>query len=907
MPGASGIVLPNAPHYTIIASTDEFASLAGVPKETLIGSSLFDYFPDNPAAPNVSNDIRNSLQKCVVEKKKNQIAVQRYDIVQPDGSFLVMYWTVVHTPILDDAGEILYIIHTANDVTHRIQSDKKDERIKSVESMHSLFMQSAVAIHIFKGPELIVGFANEPSLLLWGQDKSIIGKPLREVIPELIDQGFHHLLLEVLLTGKLHQATEALYVINRNGADEHLYLNFVLQPYFETGGTYATGVIAIISDVTALHADRRLLSEKEKSLELAVEIGGLGVFSIDLRDNMVRFSSQIREWLGVADTILPLNEMLKTVHLDDYSLLLNAFTEISDSRENRRHNITFRVTNPGTGQLHYLRSIGQLHDEDGGSPILTGIIQDITTTVKSSIALEQSAHRLKNFIDGAPFPIGVYVGKEMRIEMVNQAILDAWGRDASVVGLTFAEALPELKVQNIYEQLENVFTTGIPFHTKNRAVDLEVGGKLQTFYFNYSFTPLFDTDGSVYGVMNTAADVTDLNVAQMALRESERNFRTMILQSPVAMCLLRGPQHIVEVANDAMIKIWGKDTEQVMQRPLFSGLPDARNQGIENLLATVYQTGETFKANEMAVNLIRAGKNELVYVNFVYEPYRDGNGNIWGIMAIAIDVTAEVLARHQIEQVVKDRTRELEQTNESLKKSNAELEQFAYIASHDLQEPLRKITMFTGLLHASIADPGEQAKRHMEKIEASAQRMSKLVADILSYSQLSRKNDAFVATNLSEIYDDVAADFDFLLEEKNAKIKVLNLPTIEAIPLQMAQLFHNLISNSLKYSRADAAPEIQISGGSVSKEHALSLGLQGPAETYCSISFKDNGIGFSPLYAEKIFSIFQRLHGRGQYEGTGIGLAMCRKIAENHGGIIFANAREGLGAEFVVILPKQQY
>src|SRR5690606_34796836 len=125
--------------------------------------------------------------------------------------------------------------------------------------------------------------------------------------------------------------------------------------------------------------------------------------------------------------------------------LLNAFTEISDSRENRRHNITFRVTNPGTGQLHYLRSIGQLHDEDGGSPILTGIIQDITTTVKSSIALEQSAHRLKNFIDGAPFPIGVYVGKEMRIEMVNQAILDAWGRDASVVGLTFAEALPELK------------------------------------------------------------------------------------------------------------------------------------------------------------------------------------------------------------------------------------------------------------------------------------------------------------------------------------------------------------------------------------------------------------------------------------------------------------------------------
>ncbi|HEX8561749.1 MAG TPA: PAS domain-containing protein [Flavobacterium sp.] len=905
MPDTSGLVLPDSPNFTVVASTDNFAAFAGVPKDVLIGSSLFTYFPDNPEAPNVSGDIRKSLAICIAEKRKNELAVQRYDIAQTDGSFREMYWTVIHTPILDSDGTVQYIIHTAIDVTERILADRKDERIRSLEPAHNLFMQSVLAINILKGPNLIITLANDPALQLWGKDNSVIGKPLSEVLPEFVEQQFQDLVREAYATGKTQRAFEIPYTLNRNGNSEQLHFNIIVQPYFETSGDKPTGVVVMMNDVTRVHTDRKLFAEKERSLELAVEIGELGVFTIDLQHQMMSISHQIREWLGVAESKLSLSELIKVVHPEDYASIFNVLGEISEGPRHSRHNITFRITHPVTGEIHYLRSIGQLQDDDGEAATLTGIIQDISSSVRSRLALEESAQRLRSFIESAPFPIGVYIGKEMRIEMVNQAILDAWGRDESVLGRTYAEVLPELEGQNIYEKLDEVYTTGQPYHARNSGVDLEVDGKLQTYYFNYSFTPLFNADGSVYGVMNTAAEVTELVVAQMALKESERNFRTMIVQSPVAMCMLYGPDLVVEIANQAMITLWGKEEDQVMHKPIFDGLPDAREQGLEEMLSQVYNQGETVKANEMPVNLIRSGKPDTVYLNFVYEPYRDGSGKITGVLAIAIDVTAQVVARHQIEKVVKERTKELEQTNNSLQKSNAELEQFAYIASHDLQEPLRKINMFTDLLQSSIVDPNERATRHMQSISSSAKRMTKLVTDILQYSQLSQTQDSFTPTDLNDIFEDVMADFDFIVEEKHARIVPHNLPALEAIPLQMVQLFHNLISNSLKYSRADVAPVIHISGAKLSVEDAKKLGLS-KRRSYVSISFSDNGIGFSQVYADKIFSIFQRLHGRGQYEGTGIGLAMCRKIAENHGGIIYANGREGEGAEFVVVLPAAQ-
>lgn len=252
-------------------------------------------------------------------------------------------------------------------------------------------------------------------------------------------------------------------------------------------------------------------------------------------------------------------------------------------------------------------------------------------------------------IDSAPFPIAVYLGSEMLIARVNQALIDVWGKGPDVIGKTYAEVLPELEGKQIYEQLDSVYQTGVPVHVRNQRVDLVMDGELKEFYFNYSFTPLFDPDGRVYGVMNTAADVTDVILAKQEAEFTQQNFRNMIIQAPVAMCLLRGPEFIVDLVNDAMLDIWGKPLEDVTGRPVFQALPDAREQGLEEVMNEVFRTGDPFFANEQPVQLIRHGKADTVYQNFVYQAYRDAYGCIIGVLAISVNVTDQVIARMELE------------------------------------------------------------------------------------------------------------------------------------------------------------------------------------------------------------------------------------------------------------------
>ncbi|ARS40402.1 hypothetical protein CA265_12340 [Sphingobacteriaceae bacterium GW460-11-11-14-LB5] len=252
-------------------------------------------------------------------------------------------------------------------------------------------------------------------------------------------------------------------------------------------------------------------------------------------------------------------------------------------------------------------------------------------------------------IESAPFPIAVYEGHEMRITRANQAVIDVWGKGNDVIGKIYAELLPELKDSGIYQKLEEVYSTGVPYHTRNSRVNLLIKGELKEFYFNYSFTPLYDQSGKVYGVMNTAADVTDLNLAKQHAEFGEQNFRNMILQAPVAMCLLRGPAFIIEIANEAMLDIWGKPRATVMNRPVFEALPDAKEQGLEQVMEEVYRSGEPFSANETPVQLLRHGKQDTVYQNFVYQAYRDPFGAILGVLAISVNVTEQVKSRLELQ------------------------------------------------------------------------------------------------------------------------------------------------------------------------------------------------------------------------------------------------------------------
>jgi two-component system CheB/CheR fusion protein len=284
---------------------------------------------------------------------------------------------------------------------------------------------------------------------------------------------------------------------------------------------------------------------------------------------------------------------------------------------------------------------------------------------------------------------------------------------------------------------------------------------------------------------------------------------------------------------------------------------------------------------------------------------KDKDDNLIDIVITVNDIHEHKVMNELLERKVSERTRKLNELNQALEISNHDLLQFASVASHDLQEPVRKIQMFTRLLTDKHSHELTQpAINYLNKITHASARMKLLITDILNYSRLSAADNKFEPTDLSQLLAETLEDFDIMIREKSAVIHAEKLATIEVIPGQLRQVFHNLVSNALKFSADDRNPEVTITGHTVAD---LSFGA--PADEqgqFYRLEFRDNGIGFDEMFAGEIFNLFQRLHSKDRFEGTGIGLAIAQKIIEKHEGQIRAESKEGFGARFIIILPFKQ-
>lgn len=260
-------------------------------------------------------------------------------------------------------------------------------------------------------------------------------------------------------------------------------------------------------------------------------------------------------------------------------------------------------------------------------------------------------------------------------------------------------------------------------------------------------------------------------------------------------------------------------------------------------------------------------------------------------------------ANVDLEEKVGARTQALLQYSEELQRSNRELEEFAFVASHDLQEPLRKIRAFGDRLQQKYSDQlGDTGSNYVVRMQAASERMSVLIDDLLSFSRVTTKQRPFVNVDLNEVMRRVMDDLDYSIEEKNAQLHIDPLPNMDADASQIAQVFMNLIANSLKFHAPGVRPIITVT----SEVNLVSPIADDDDRPWCCLRFADQGIGFEAQYAERVFSLFQRLHGRNEYSGTGIGLALCRKIIERHGGTITAHSEPGEGAVFTIYLPMSQ-
>jgi PAS domain S-box-containing protein len=273
-------------------------------------------------------------------------------------------------------------------------------------------------------------------------------------------------------------------------------------------------------------------------------------------------------------------------------------------------------------------------------------------------------------------------------------------------------------------------------------------------------------------------------------------------------------------------------------------------------------------------------------VEFVKTPINE-NGRVLGSVVVFKDITE----RKQVQDSLSRKAAELA-------RSNAELEQFAFVASHDLQEPLRKIQAFGDRLKVKCQPiQAPDIQDYLDRMQSAAARMRTLINDLLAFSRVIRSSEPFIPVDLAVVTREVLGDLEVRIEKSGAKVEIGQLPTVDADPLQMRQLMLNLLSNALKFQPPGASPLIQISATTITP---LSR------EPQCEVRVQDNGIGFDEKYMDKIFAVFQRLHGRTEYEGTGVGLAVCRRIVDRHHGTITAKSQPGKGATFIVTLPLKQ-
>jgi PAS domain S-box-containing protein len=385
---------------------------------------------------------------------------------------------------------------------------------------------------------------------------------------------------------------------------------------------------------------------------------------------------------------------------------------------------------------------------------------------------------------------------------------------------------------------------------------------------------------------------------------AEDNLRNIIMQSPVATTLFRGPSHIIELANERMLDIWGRHREEVINKTAAEALPEIMSQGFDKILSTVYTTGKAHQGIEIPIDIRHPNGVHTFYFDFIYEPLWDEHHHITGIIAVATDVSAQVSAKNAImrqteilEQEVKSRTEELIQLNISLRRSNDDLQQFAHVASHDLKEPVRKIRTFGSRLQDEYGELlPEKGKLFLEKIHHATERMFSMIDGVLTYSMLNGLQQSIEAVDLNEVFRNIESDLEVFIVQKKGVIRRGSLPTIEGASVLIYQLFYNLLNNALKFSRPDVPPVVHIS--SIEKDQ--------DGRKWIEIGIADNGIGFDQKYAASIFDTFARLNSKDKFEGTGLGLALCKKIVERHHGTITALGTKNNGAAFTIRLPEKQ-
>jgi signal transduction histidine kinase len=528
-----------------------------------------------------------------------------------------------------------------------------------------------------------------------------------------------------------------------------------------------------------------------------------------------------------------------------------------------------------------------LRDETGGVYAVLHVDHEITGRIQLEERLRQSAERLQTVLDTSPASIVLlHAIRGNRGQIVDFDVETANHASARLLNVV-PEQLPE--------RLSN-FSAEFPLkHLMARLVEVVYSHAPQRFeWYHLGLDRWLDVSLARQddGVVVTVLDVTSLKRLQFSYKHQAETLQGILDNTANAIGLydaLRDDEgriydFKVRLFNQAALRMASLRWEDVEGKTLLQISPRSKEIGIFHEAVEVVQTGE---ARQVTRDFPDLNKSLSIVLS------RLGSD---GLIVASVDITALRQAQRQQEELVGE-----------LRRSNINLEQFAYVTSHDLQEPLRKIQSFGQMLRKRLQNRLDDPETDLlNRMQDAAGRMKSLIEDLLTFSRLTAKKESFRLLNLNHLAREVLSDLEPVVAEKGANVEVEALPRLRGDAMQWRQLLQNLLSNALKFSKPGVVPHVRITARTLT---GRDLTEEGPAfdpdRPYHAISVTDNGIGFDETYRERIFDMFQRLHGRAEYAGTGIGLAIARKVAEQHGGFITAHGREGEGATFTVYVPAQ--
>ena len=673
-----------------------------------------------------------------------------------------------------------------------------------------------------------------------------------------------------------------------------VFLNKEGKPYLMLGTA---------QDVTERQTMIKKFEESEALYKQAQAIAHLGNWKFDIHTRETKWSEELYRIYEVPlDTKITFDLFLSYLHPDDKDDFINYFENFLKQKTyyDKRH----RIVLP-SGKIKTLHRRAEIkYNDEGEVAEVVGTTQDITEQQAIENELRDKEIFIKKITDAAPSIIELYNIHTGQFSYISEGISKLLGynqNDAFTKGVSFFmdKVHPDDKKQ-FEEKNVNPLIDNNTAENKDSNDIVEYTYRILDSQGNYkwlhTYSAVFDknSNGIVENVLNISLDVTDQYDATQKIKEQEHFIQHIADASPTVLYVFDIERQRMVYVNreiffvlgytpDDLIKMEDSITENLYHPDDFALLPE-RAQSTKKINATdimiQYECRLKNSQGDWQWFLVR----EVVFKT-------DNSGKIVQIIGAALDISK----RKEMEKTLLQNSFQLEQ-------SNASLEEFAYVASHDLKEPLRKISTFGDrLVTTQESSLTPEGKIYLKKIVEASQRMQVMISDLLSISMISG-NKEYEDFSLQKILEETLQTLEYKIEKKNAIINAEPLPNAIIVPSQFRQLFQNLLSNSLKFIADDRQPIITIRH-SILKAEEVSLFNLGNAENYLKLEFSDNGIGFENEYAGKIFAIFQRLHGRSEYEGSGIGLAICKKIVEHHGGVIYATGIPDEGATFTIFLP----